>query len=401
MKAKSRLHALKPSEINCSQVVEWYLARPTAFHPKAAKERARILKMFAANFGENKVIDCKPYEIEDWLSAQPGIKSDWTRSRWIASICGVFNAAARLGVVDRNPFQGVARTRGGEGRDLTEEEFQKAYKRATPAFRRFMMFLRQTGARPGEAKRLTTRHVDIENRVCILAEHKTAKKTGRPRRIYLNEVAAEILAPLLDQAAPDNVLFRNSLGRAWRSNSLEKNWRKLRLRANLPKDAKLYGCRHMFGTNAILNGVDTMTAATLLGHSGLATVTRYVHLADKAEHLRAAVNKATGVDAPQTEPPVSADGAFDWLRLDLEEVGKLHDQVITIMIPADSLKRRAGKAPIFDCSRSSPAKIVWFATELAPGPADSKPLRIRGKLQISGNARKPELWLTAAEIVPN
>ena len=62
----------------------------------------------------------------------------------------------------------------------------------------------------------------------------------------------------------------------------------------------LYLLRHAFGTNAVLNGVDVATVATLMGHASLDMVSRvYVHLADQHQHLNEAVEKAT---APRANP---------------------------------------------------------------------------------------------------
>ena len=56
--------------------------------------------------------------------------------------------------------------------------------------------LRQCGARPGELCRATIADVDRTSRVITLKEHKTARKTGQPRRIPVGRK----LENLLDQA---------------------------------------------------------------------------------------------------------------------------------------------------------------------------------------------------------
>ena len=66
-----------------------------------------------------------------------------------------------------------------------------------------------------------------------------------------------------------------------------------RAKAGIPDDCKLYGLRHRFGTEAILNGVDIKTLAELMGHSTTKMSENYVHLAGQASHLAAAMRRAT------------------------------------------------------------------------------------------------------------
>jgi integrase len=64
---------------------------------------------------------------------------------------------------------------GGQGRDLTDEEFQALLRHSRQAsFRRLILFLRLTGARPGEATSAQWPMVNWPARVLILAHHKTA-----------------------------------------------------------------------------------------------------------------------------------------------------------------------------------------------------------------------------------
>jgi integrase len=42
-----------------------------------------------------------------------------------------------------------------------------------------------TGCRPGEIARVTAADVDVDRGLWVLKKHKTAKKTGKPRLVYL------------------------------------------------------------------------------------------------------------------------------------------------------------------------------------------------------------------------
>ena len=65
-------------------------------------------------------------------------------------------------------------------------------------------------------------------------------------------------------------------------NAIRCRINRLKEKTDLPKDVCSYLLRHAFGTNAILNGVDVVTVAQLMGHESLDMIKKvYAHLADK------------------------------------------------------------------------------------------------------------------------
>jgi integrase len=85
---------------------------------------------------------------------------------------------------------------GRRDRVPTTAETEAILAKASPAFRLIYSALRQCGARPGELCRATIADVDRSKCVITLKEHKTARKTGQPRRIPIGRK----LGNLLDQA---------------------------------------------------------------------------------------------------------------------------------------------------------------------------------------------------------
>jgi hypothetical protein len=64
-------------------------------------------------------------------------------------------------------------------------------------FRDFVFALQQTGCRPSEDARLTAADVRLDLGVWVLDRHKAAKKTGKPRVVYLNEIMLELSRSLV------------------------------------------------------------------------------------------------------------------------------------------------------------------------------------------------------------
>lgn len=273
-------------------VIDWFTANaPPSTSPTANAERLRILSLFKAEFGDSRYDKVIGADLVAFVNAHHGVKAANTVDRWYRTIKRPFCEAERLGVINRSPFKGVRSPKGKEGRDLTANEFRCLLRYATPAFRRVLIFLRFSGARPGELRNLEWCHVKLDAKVILLWQHKTVAKTNKPRRIYLNRVLVRLLI-WLKRRSSSSFVFVNSFGGPWKTRALCKNLATIRERTALPSDVKLYGTRHAHATNAIMNGVDIATLAELLGHTSTRITQRYLHLSGRADHLLEAAEKA-------------------------------------------------------------------------------------------------------------
>lgn len=276
-------------------VIEWFVGRPiTSASVVAAKERARLLANFQARYGHLAIDDCRAADLLAFIDSYPGVKSDWTRRRIRGTICRPFNLAASLGMIVRNPFAGVAIREGPQGRDWTAAEYRAILRASKPHFRRLIVFVRVSGARPGEARKLQWEHVREEVEAIVEREHKTAHITHEARRIYFNRIIIKLLDWLRRHKAHHQFVFVNAEGKPWTIGALTHRMRDVRRRAKLDRSVKVGGGRHTFATNAIVNGVDLATLAQLMGHRNVSTTSKYTHLVDKRPHLNAAMEKAVG-----------------------------------------------------------------------------------------------------------
>jgi len=282
--------------VTVQEVIDWFLANGPDGDPKALKERRRILTMFTAGFGSCAVDDLNGNDLVEFVAGQKRVTKGHTIARWYRTLKHPFNLAEELGLILRRPFRRVKLPKGDRGRDLLPEEFRALLRLATPPFRRILIFLLCCGGRPGEVKVAEWVHVKAaEGRIVLPRNlHKTGKKTGKPRRIKLNSVLVKLLKWLKRRAGAESHIFLNSYGRPWKTRALCKNLQEIRAKAQLPKDVKLYGCRHTFATQQLLSGTDLATLAELLGHESVKTTEWYVHLAGKDDHLSAAAEKAVG-----------------------------------------------------------------------------------------------------------
>jgi len=134
--------------------------------------------------------------------------------------------------------------------------------------------------------------VDLQRAVATLTKHKSShtRRDRKPRVVVLHPVVLKLLAWIYRKQPGGRFVFVNARGDPWTRYSLACRFKRLRKRLGLPVTCKLYGLRHKFGTDAILNGVSLTMLAELMGHSRTETTLHYVHL--QSEDLRGAIVQA-------------------------------------------------------------------------------------------------------------
>jgi integrase len=164
------------------------------------------------------------------------------------------------------------------------------------------MFLRETGCRPGEAAVVEAKHVLHDRPVVVLPPdlHKTGRRTGKDRVIFLSE-GIETMVRALALRHPTGPLFRNSRnGNGWGHNVISQRVTRYKRKLGLPDDLVLYLVRHAFSTRHVEAGVDISVVAKLMGHSHTSTLQAvYTHLSDKPimdalNAKKAAAKKSSG-----------------------------------------------------------------------------------------------------------
>jgi integrase/recombinase XerC len=169
--------------------------------------------------------------------------------------------------------------------------------------------LHATGCRPGEARGLTAADLDTARGIWR-KPGKTTRRTGRDRVVHLPPALAVRLAELA-RANPAGPILRNTEGNPWTQTAVNTQMRRLRARIGAGKELVSYGFRHLFATDALENGVEAATVATLLGHSSLKMLMeRYSHLIERDGHLKDALGKirGDGDDSPDESRPGGKQG---------------------------------------------------------------------------------------------
>ena len=238
--------------------------------------------------------DLIPYHLTTWLNKHP----NWKGARRHATVIvkRAFTWAKRQGLISENPFAEVKIDPSGQrNRVLTaDERGQILGAIKDQRFRDFVLALQETGCRPGEVAQVTAADVDLELGVWVLKKHKTAKKTRKPRIVYLTPAMLE-LSRKLSAEFPEGPIFRGPRGaKPFSKNGIRCRFR--RLREKLPHLAGVvaYTFRATYATDALERGVGIAQVAELMGHTDTEMVMRhYSKLSQKIQHLRDAAVQAT------------------------------------------------------------------------------------------------------------
>jgi integrase len=284
----------------------------------------RHIVSFAEFIGETLTVgQLKPFHVTNWVNESypktrkldgkvvVGVGDNYRRSA-IRSTQRAFNWAVEQGYLAASPIAKIKKP-AYKPRDviLTPEQWDQlvaALKVRGPngrAFLDLLMLMRQTGCRPIEARRAEARHFDRKNRCLVFERHESkghgGDKTVERRVVPLSDTAYEICQRQLKKH-PTGPLLLNTHGTPWKAYAMKEWFRRLDGRRYKEPSSKrvnfrisAYVIRHTWATEALENGVDPITVATIMGHKDLTQLMKtYQHIEKKRDYLRKALHQALG-----------------------------------------------------------------------------------------------------------
>lgn len=258
----------------------------------------RALKILGAKLRVGELRKIHLAKIEQKLTGKVG---PTTVKDTIATVQCVFSWAVKHDLLIDNPLVGFEKPRGrSRTRIITPAEFQSLLRHTDASFRRFLIALRRTGCRPGEARQLTWQAVDLDQGLWILHHHKTVTRQRRPmpRIIPLDTTVWNLCRWLRRNNPPAaNNVFLGRNGQPFGKDTVCRKMARLRERAGIKlkggEQLVLYSARHTFGTESS-GRISDIELANLMGHTDIRTTQRYVHL--NTDRLRDALRRATARD---------------------------------------------------------------------------------------------------------
>jgi integrase len=278
------------------EVITMYLAQARRDLSARSHETVScILRRFDTSCGPLSLAECRAFDLQCWLNEHTEYRSEWYLRCVVSTIKRCFNWALEMELVPRNPFANLRRRgRPQRRRPMTDQEFQTLLRGSDPTFRRFLIFLKFTGCRPGEAASMRWADVHFEQGSVVLQEHKTARTTGRPRVIPLVPTVSKLLLWLRAQRQGSltrldkTPVFSNGRGNAFSRGWLSLKMQRLRRRLGLPAGMALYGLRHRYGLMGIKHGVNLKLLSLCMGHTRTQMTEHYIAEAGLTDQVQQA-----------------------------------------------------------------------------------------------------------------
>jgi integrase len=268
---------------------------------------SRPILSFAQHVGDAlTVANLKNSHVTDWIDAAYAGQSSTYRRNAIRAVQRAFNWAVDEGDLSANPIKTykkpAARSRDAILEPADWEKVAEYLRKWSGEFLDYATILRATGCRPQEARQIEARHLDKAKR-CLVFERDESKGNSDAKQV------ARRVVPLSDEAFtlcaklalcyPSGPIFRNQDGEPWTRRAVGKHFERIARKTGVKISA--YVLRHTFATQALMNGLDPITVATLMGHKDLKQLMEtYQHLNKQTDYLRQAMAKAV-----TPLPPVS------------------------------------------------------------------------------------------------
>lgn len=218
-----------------------------------------------------------------------------TVNRYLSAFLALLNRSANeWGWLRTVPTIKLLRLNNARYRWLNADEEASLLSHCPSHLADLVVFLIETGARLGEALRLTWADVDLDRQPRGLVKFMKTK-SGKPRGVPLTTRARDLLARIRDgqraltihDSDQGRVFLYAGKGRAGKGAPLTAHrsyrnphgsWATAVERAGLG-DLHLHDLRHTFASRLVMRGVPILAVSKLLGHASMTMTMRYAHLA--------------------------------------------------------------------------------------------------------------------------
>jgi len=217
-----------------------------------------------------------------------------------------------LEIIDTVPAFPVIEVLQAKTTWLTPELQRQVFESVPDDDKPIIAFLMLSGCRPGEARALKCKDVDLANGVInisatfsngILRE----KRKGRNAKSVTIPIHPEMLEYIKNRVEGNllgTYLFVNvNTNKYYSENKLTKIWDAVRDKVGLAKSIRLYDAtRHSFASQLVSKGVPLLNVSWLLGHSSTKMTERYYTHTDvgrlKTDIINLSLKEATVTNVP-------------------------------------------------------------------------------------------------------
>lgn len=254
-------------------------------------------------FGNQDIRDLRKLDLINYKDHLEKAFPDW-KPKTLKNVLDVFKAFLRyakndLEMVDIVPSFPTVEVPDASFRWLGQTDQASLFEKVPDLHKPFIAFLMLHGCRPGEARALKCRNVDLEHDSITIGATFSGgmyceRRKGKGARIAVIPIHPEMrdyIADRVRKAHPEAFVFVNPMtGEPYSETRIWKLWDKVRKAAGVEEGLRLYDAsRHSFASQLVNSGVSLFTVSKLLGHSTTKMTERYSHA--NIESMRTELSK--------------------------------------------------------------------------------------------------------------
>ena len=245
---------------------------------RAWRRDEQSLKHFVSFFKGKTLQQITPWLIEKYKSERKQKVKPSTVNRELDTLRHMLNMGVTWKMIEENPYKGIKhfKVNNSNLRILSHSEFNNLYETASSELRPILLTAYTTGMRLGEILNLKWENVDFKDEYILVRDSKNYES----RTISIHPTLKDILS-LLRTTSESEFVFegRKTVKRAWQK----------ALKLSGITHCRFHDLRHTFASNLVMQGVDIVTVAELMGHKDLSMTKRYSH--PSPQHKKQAINK--------------------------------------------------------------------------------------------------------------
>jgi integrase len=270
--------------------------------PSYKKDYERMTKIAQDFFGTKDVREIRKLDV---VNFKTHLEKNFTlKPKSIKNVMDLFKTFLRylkndLEVIDAVPAFPTIEVQGYSFKWLSPEEQVKLFEYIPDGHKPIIAFLMLQGCRPGEARALRCKDVDLRDMTIAISATFSAtvyreKRKGRGAQAAVIPIHPEMLDYLKNRVSnnlPEAYIFTNpNTGRFYTENALRRIWENVRVKADISKSLRLYDAtRHSFASQLVNMGSTIYKVSKLLGHTSTKTTEKYAH--PNIESLRTDLQK--------------------------------------------------------------------------------------------------------------
>lgn len=290
-----------------STLIDRFLdAKTPTLAPSYKKDYKRMVSLMRDFFGARDVREIRKVDVLNF-EAQVRERGYSAKSvKNVVDLCKTFFRYLHrdLEIIDSVPAFPTIEVPEPAHRWLGPADQAKLYDLLPDRHRPIFAFLFLQGVRPGEARALRCKDVDlaagaISIRATFSAHEYLERRKGRGAKaavLPLHREVRDYVEERVKNNLPEAYVFSNpDTGRYYAETTLKRIWNRVRAAAGLPATFRLYDAtRHSVGSQLANAGVSLWSISKILGHSSAKTTERYAHANVAVPAGRARATQSSG-----------------------------------------------------------------------------------------------------------